>query len=77
MQQVASISHQTHNSALSCPTHNVCMHVLQGRQKDFVDTEKALGRTDPAAISSLVGYAGGRQTGPDGKVGITLGITLQ
>lgn len=31
-----------------------------GRQKDFVDTEKALGRTDPAQISALVGYAGGQ-----------------
>lgn len=31
-----------------------------GRQKDFVDTEKSLGRTDPAQISALVGYAGGQ-----------------
>ena len=30
-----------------------------GRQKDFVDTEmKQLGRTSPAEISALVGYAG-------------------
>lgn len=31
-----------------------------GRQKDFVETEKSLGRTDPAQISALVGYAGGQ-----------------
>lgn len=31
-----------------------------GRQKDFVETEKTLGRTDPAQISALVGYAGGQ-----------------
>uniref|UniRef100_A0A383W0J3 peptide-methionine (S)-S-oxide reductase n=1 Tax=Tetradesmus obliquus TaxID=3088 RepID=A0A383W0J3_TETOB len=39
-----------------------------GRQKDFVDTELRLGRTSPADISALVGYAGGKATGPDGKV---------
>jgi hypothetical protein len=31
-----------------------------GRQKDFVDAEQALGRTTPADISALVGYAGGQ-----------------
>lgn len=35
----------------------------RGRQKDFVDTEKALGRTSPTQISSLVGYAGGVKVG--------------
>jgi len=30
-----------------------------GRQKDFVDTEMALGRTMPE-VSAVVGYAGGR-----------------
>eukprot|EP00882_Tetradesmus_deserticola_P025245 GHRQ01027712.1.p1 GENE.GHRQ01027712.1~~GHRQ01027712.1.p1 ORF type:complete len:175 (+),score=80.37 GHRQ01027712.1:84-608(+) len=39
-----------------------------GRQKDFVDTEQRLGRTSPADISALVGYAGGQKAGPDGKV---------
>lgn len=39
-----------------------------GRQKDFVDTERSLGRVDPAEISSVVGYAGGAREGPDGKV---------
>eukprot|EP00775_Hariotina_reticulata_P010784 gene10784-10941_t len=29
---------------------------------------KQLGRNTPAEISALVGYAGGRQAGPDGKV---------
>jgi peptide methionine sulfoxide reductase MsrA len=38
-----------------------------GRQKDFVDVEKSLGRT-PDKVSAIVGYAGGRKTGPDGKV---------
>ncbi|KAJ9520188.1 hypothetical protein QJQ45_030107, partial [Haematococcus lacustris] len=38
-----------------------------GRQFDFVSAEKALGR-GPEQISAVVGYAGGRQTGPDGKV---------
>lgn len=33
-----------------------------GRQKDFVDVEKTLGRT-PDKVSAVVGYAGGRQTG--------------
>ena len=33
-----------------------------GRQKDFVDAEKALGRS-PEQISSVVGYAGGREQG--------------
>eukprot|EP00195_Chlamydomonas_chlamydogama_P012112 CAMPEP_0202897334 /NCGR_PEP_ID=MMETSP1392-20130828/6121_1 /ASSEMBLY_ACC=CAM_ASM_000868 /TAXON_ID=225041 /ORGANISM="Chlamydomonas chlamydogama, Strain SAG 11-48b" /LENGTH=296 /DNA_ID=CAMNT_0049582943 /DNA_START=108 /DNA_END=999 /DNA_ORIENTATION=- len=38
-----------------------------GRQKDFVDTELALGRP-PEQVSSLVGYAGGAQAGPGDKV---------
>mmetsp|Transcript_10268 Transcript_10268/g.25555 ORF Transcript_10268/g.25555 Transcript_10268/m.25555 type:complete len:315 (-) Transcript_10268:124-1068(-) len=38
-----------------------------GRQFDFVNTEKKLGRT-PDEISALVGYAGGQRAGPDGKV---------
>lgn len=38
-----------------------------GRQKAYVDTEKAMGRA-PSQITSVVGYAGGPQTGPDGKV---------
>ncbi|KAG1665553.1 hypothetical protein FOA52_000699 [Chlamydomonas sp. UWO 241] len=38
-----------------------------GRQKEFVDTEKLMGRL-PAQISSVVGYAGGPKAGPDGKV---------
>jgi hypothetical protein len=38
-----------------------------GRQKDFVDAEKRLGRA-PEEVSAVVGYAGGRQTGPDGRV---------
>lgn len=38
-----------------------CQHTYAGgRQKDFVETEKSLGRTDPAQISALVGYAGGQ-----------------
>jgi hypothetical protein len=38
-----------------------CLHThAGGRQKDFVETEKTLGRTDPAQISALVGYAGGQ-----------------
>eukprot|EP00798_Chlamydomonas_sp_ICE-L_P015637 gene15637-21746_t len=39
-----------------------------GRQKAFVDTEKALGRVNPDEISSVVGYAGGTQAGPGNKV---------
>lgn len=35
-----------------------CCCCCRGRQKDFVDTELRLGRTDPAEISALVGYAG-------------------
>jgi hypothetical protein len=33
-----------------------------GRQKDFVDVEKSLGRS-PDKVSAIVGYAGGRKTG--------------
>lgn len=40
---------------------------FRGAQKDFVDTEKALGRAS-AQVSAVVGYAGGTQAGPDGKV---------
>eukprot|EP00878_Enallax_costatus_P014352 GHUV01015012.1.p2 GENE.GHUV01015012.1~~GHUV01015012.1.p2 ORF type:complete len:184 (+),score=61.47 GHUV01015012.1:115-666(+) len=58
----------TASSSAAVPTVYFGNGCFWGRQKDFVDTEKALGRTDPAVISSLVGYAGGRQTGPDGKV---------
>jgi hypothetical protein len=39
----------------------VCDPNPRGRQKDFVDAEKALGRTSPADISSLVGYAAGKK----------------
>jgi len=38
-----------------------------GRQKEFVDTEKKLGRA-PEQVSAVVGYAGGKQAGPGGKV---------
>lgn len=39
-----------------------------GRQKDFVDVEKKdLGRS-AEAVSAVVGYAGGRHSGPDGKI---------
>jgi len=38
-----------------------------GRQKDFVDTEMAMGRSVDD-LSAVVGYAGGARTGPDGKV---------
>lgn len=38
-----------------------------GRQYDFVNTEKALGRS-AEQISSVVGYAGGRRQSPDGRV---------
>eukprot|EP00879_Flechtneria_rotunda_P005275 GHRR01005561.1.p1 GENE.GHRR01005561.1~~GHRR01005561.1.p1 ORF type:complete len:301 (+),score=93.10 GHRR01005561.1:176-1078(+) len=55
-------------AAESVPTVYFGNGCFWGRQKDFVDTEKALGRTNPAAISALVGYAGGKQAGPDGKV---------
>lgn len=34
-----------------------------GRQKDFVDTERSLGRSSPEQISALVGYAGGQVRG--------------
>jgi hypothetical protein len=37
-----------------------------GRQKDFVDTEKSLGRVEPAQISAIVGYAGGQVRQPAG-----------
>jgi hypothetical protein len=40
----------------------------RGRQKDFIDTEKALGRSQPSDMSALVGYAGGTAAGPGGKV---------
>ncbi|GAX81266.1 hypothetical protein CEUSTIGMA_g8698.t1 [Chlamydomonas eustigma] len=39
-----------------------------GRQKDFVDTEMAVLGRKPSEITSVVGYAGGKMTGPDGKV---------
>lgn len=42
-------------------------YLLSASQKTFVDTERALGRSGPQ-ISAVVGYAGGTQTGPDGKV---------
>lgn len=39
-----------------------------GRQKEFVDAERdLLGRSAPD-ISAVVGYAGGKKAGPDGKV---------
>ncbi len=39
-----------------------------GRQFDFVETEKRqLGRK-PEQVSAVVGYAGGRLAGPDGRV---------
>ena len=40
----------------------------RGRQKDFIDTEKSLGRLSPETMSAVVGYAGGRAAGPGGKV---------
>ncbi len=50
-------------------THNSCsaLHLNRGRQKDFVDAEKDLGRSTKD-ISAVVGYAGGTRTGPGGKV---------
>ena len=33
-----------------------------GRQKDFIDAEKAMGRSQQD-LSAIVGYAGGRQKG--------------
>lgn len=45
-----------------------------GRQKDFVDTEKSLGRTDPAQISALVGYAGGQVGRPSTLTGSQAGV---
>ena len=38
-----------------------------GRQKEFVDTEKKLGRAGEQ-VSAVVGYAGGKRSGPDGRV---------
>lgn len=38
-----------------------------GRQKDFIDTELALGRSKEE-LSALVGYAGGKRSGPDNRV---------
>jgi hypothetical protein len=63
---------QQHAAAVSGSllTHNppaVCA-ACRGRQKDFIDTEKALGRSQPADMSALVGYAGGTAAGPGGKV---------
>lgn len=43
-----------------------------GRQHDFYETERMLGRTDEE-VSSIVGYAGGTATGPDNKVCYYLG----
>lgn len=39
-----------------------------GRQKDFVDVERNYLKRSPDAVSAVVGYAGGRQTGPDGRI---------
>jgi len=39
-----------------------------GRQKDYVDTEMTVLGRKPNEISAVVGYAGGKLTGPDGKV---------
>eukprot|EP00884_Botryococcus_braunii_P022626 jgi/Botrbrau1/9047/Bobra.0376s0023.1 len=36
-----------------------------GRQKEFVDVEKAMGR-QPMEVTATVGYAGGKQSGPAG-----------
>jgi peptide methionine sulfoxide reductase MsrA len=38
-----------------------------GRQYDFINTEKSLGR-DTSKLSALVGYAGGQAKSPDGRV---------
>lgn len=40
-----------------------------GRQFDYVNTEKALGRTTPDAMSALAGYAGGRAPAPASAAG--------
>jgi hypothetical protein len=37
-------------------------------QKDYVDTEMTVLGRKPNEISAVVGYAGGKLTGPDGKV---------
>lgn len=39
-----------------------------GRQKDFVDVERESLKRAPEQVSAVVGYAGGRQTGPDGRI---------
>lgn len=39
-----------------------------GRQKDFVDVEQGMLKRTPEQTTAVVGYAGGRSTGPDGKV---------
>ncbi|CAL5228143.1 g11222 [Coccomyxa viridis] len=38
-----------------------------GRQKDYIDAEKSMGRIK-SDLSAVVGYAGGRQKGPQGQV---------
>lgn len=38
-----------------------------GRQKDFVDVEKSLGRSGEK-VSAVVGYAGGRKTGEPQRI---------
>ncbi len=50
----------------------LCTHLagngcFWGRQYDFVNTEQAMGR-QANDISAVVGYAGGKAAGPDGKV---------
>lgn len=49
-------------------SHSAGNGCFWGRQKDFVDVEKKdLGRSEEA-VSAVVGYAGGRQSGPDGRI---------
>ncbi|BDA44563.1 probable peptide methionine sulfoxide reductase MsrA [Coccomyxa sp. Obi] len=59
-------SSETSTSSAPMPVYfgNGC---FWGRQKEFVDAEKSLGRS-PDKISSVVGYAGGREQGPKGLV---------
>lgn len=62
--------HPVSRQVMSAPTlpppalaPNRRLRCNRGRQKEFVDTEKSMGRTSPAEISSLVGYAGGVKVG--------------
>jgi peptide methionine sulfoxide reductase MsrA len=56
------------NSSSSVPTIYFGNGCFWGRQYDFINAEKSLGRKEPKQMSAVVGYAGGRTPSKDGRV---------